>query len=325
MASLLPHEIVRAILQHTDLRALFIAARVCRVWRDAAASTRDGWRLLLERPVQSSCMLRFPCALALCAGHILAAEERRLHLIDVGQPSRPFEPVDHLICSSCVLARPLPLSRGATGPSGLAVDDGAILVTDGGLDKLYKYRIDPNQSLLGLGRPVCEAGGFGAAEGLLISPGDIALSGDELGFIFVAEGHGVTAFRTAERDGAIAFSHKWGRHGRAHGEFRQVGGLASCGGDLFACDVRNHRIQCFVGASGKFQYAFGGKGEKPGEFRRPSAIASVRGCLVVAEMTGRRLQVLSLLGSPLQIISVRHVHTARPASLACFCVDAERG
>ena len=124
-----------------------------------------------------------------------------------------------------------------------------------------------------------------------------------------------------------------GRRGSGPGEFRRVGGLAVCGDELFASDVKNHRIQCFDASTGDFKRAFGSKGDRVGEFRRPSAIAAVptRSRLVVAELTGRRLQVLSLHGEPLQLIA-RHspweevrIWEEGLHAFGCLCVDEERG
>ncbi len=213
------------------------------------------------------------------------------------------------------------LSRSSSGPAGIAVDYEArrMYVTDAGADKLYQHVFNPECFLPGLfgalGPCVCEAGGFGVADGDLMSPGDICLAH---GFIYVAEGNGVSAFRDC--GGALEFSHKWGAKGDGPGLFRAVGGLASIREELFVADVKNHRVQCFVGATGEFVRMFGSKGDRAGEFRRPCALGAARGRLLVAELTGRRLQVLSVDGVPLQLLTFTGMDR-----IGCFCVDEKRG
>lgn len=222
------------------------------------------------------------------------------------------------------------------------VEGYGVFVTDGGSDKLFRCPLVERLAhfgwygnVPGTADTAAAFGGYGESDGELIGPGDVALGPD--GLLFVAEAAGITAFTRRPGHGGqgptLEFSHKWGRRGDGPSEFRQVGGLAVCNGELFVCDVRNHRVQAFVAETGAFARAFGSKGERPGQFRRPSAIAAVRGSsstthgahrLVVAEMTGKRLQVLTLMGAPLQLLSLLHPATGLPVRASCMCVDESR-
>ena len=99
------------------------------------------------------------------------------------------------------------------------------------------------------------------------------------------------------------------------------------GRGLFVCDERNHRVQVFdADLSGAEQgqlpaLVFGREGTAPGEFRKPTAITACRGRLVVGEFSGRRLQVLSVLGEPLQLISRLNPSDGKSVRIGPFCVD----
>ena len=53
----------------------------------------------------------------------------------------------------------------------------------------------------------------------------------------------------------------------------------------------------------QFRRAIGGEGAAPGRFKKPRGVAISRGRLVVSESAGR-VQVLSLQGLPLQVLSL---------------------
>ena len=145
--------------------------------------------------------------------------------------------------------------------------------------------------------------------------------------MFVAEGRSISAF--VEGGDVFRFSHKiGGSQGDGPSQFRQVGGLAALGGELYACDVRNHRIQCFEQSTGSFVRSFGRKGDRPGEFRRPTAIVALSrhgGRLVVSEMTGKRLQVFDKTGAPCSSSPYRVMTdwAAHDGFVCCLCADED--
>ena len=92
----------------------------------------------------------------------------------------------------------------------------------------------------------------------------------------------------------------------------------SNGIEVFVADGAHHRI-CVFSGQGSHVRSFGKHGTRPGEFRWPMGVAVTQvdsGPLIyVAEDYGRRLQVLSLLGAPLQVIFM-------PCRLGGICASA---
>ena len=263
----------------------------------------------------------------------------------------------------------VPNVRGSSGPSGLAVrpnprgleldpaatsemqrqgvfnslgDDQILYVSDAGTDRVYKitrkvFTITRpgRRNTLALGpwaeEPEVSAGGYGTADGELVSPGALALGEAVEGAappLFVSEGDRVSCF---DAD-TLAFRFRLGRRGSAAGEFLSPAGLAlgynplspaGHGAELYVCDMNNHRVQVFAAEDGAFRRAFGRRGDAPGEFARPVAVAVARGRLLVGEFTGKRCQVLSLHGVPLQLLTT--LAGGVPARLGGFAVDEDGG
>lgn len=260
----------------------------------------------------------------------------------------------------------VPNVRGSSGPSGLAVrpnprglefdpestelqrlqgvfsSDAILYVSDAGADRVYKITRKVftiarpgRRNTLALGpwaeEPEASAGGYGTADGELVSPGALALGEAVEGAappLFVSEGDRVSCF---DAD-TLAFRFRLGRRGSAAGEFLSPAGLAlgynplspaGHGAELYVCDMNNHRVQVFAAEDGAFRRAFGRRGDAPGEFARPVAVAVARGRLLVGEFTGKRCQVLSLHGVPLQLLTT--LAGGVPARLGGFAVDEDGG
>ena len=229
-------------------------------------------------------------------------------------------------------------------------DDQILYVSDAGTDRVYKITRKvftmsmsgvftiahpARRNTLALGpwaeEPEVSAGGYGTADGELVSPGALALGEAVEGAappLFVSEGDRVSCF---DAD-TLAFRFRLGRRGSAAGEFLSPAGLAlgynplspaGHGAELYVCDMNNHRVQVFAAEDGAFRRAFGRRGDAPGEFARPVAVAVARGRLLVGEFTGKRCQVLSLHGVPLQLLTT--LAGGVPARLGGFAVDEDGG
>lgn len=252
------------------------------------------------------------------------------------------------------LAPLVPNHRGSSGPSGLATrlnprnvvldvqqqpyyPDLIIYVSDSGTDRVHQLHCgrvggDSQSTALGSVRPfgygtvrlrlrhLGSVGGYGTADGELISPGALALGeADDTPLLFVSEGDRVSCF---DAD-SPAFRFRFGRRGEACGEFRSPAGLVVHGGEVLVCDRLNHRVQAFAAADGAFRRAFGRRGTAPGEFAKPDSVAVARGRLVVGEYSNKRVQVLSLHGVPLQLLTA--LAGGVPARMCDFAVDETGG
>lgn len=110
------------------------------------------------------------------------------------------------------------------------------------------------------------------------------------------------------------------------------GGLAGTSSRLFVSEPLEHRIDVFdisyvtSGLSARpftsslptLLTSFGEKGTRPGQFLEPRGLAVLHERLLVAEFAGQRVQVLSLEGTPLQVIGV-----GCGASLSCICTNGK--
>ena len=114
--------------------------------------------------------------------------------------------------------------------------DQILYVSDAGADRVYKitrkvftitHLARPNTLALGpwAEEPEVSAGGYGTADGELVSPGALAL-GEAVGGaappLFVSEGDRVSCF---DAD-TLGFRFRFGRRGSAAGEFLSPAGLA---------------------------------------------------------------------------------------------------
>ena len=360
----LPADLVAHVLVWHGLRELHVCAQLSTLWHAEANARRDALRLVQHETsfgVRGSGkdQIHNASSLALAdrEGSLFVCEKERVRLLG---PSG-----DRL----SLWGRIVPNVRGSSGPSGLAVrpnprgleldpaatremqrqgvfnslgDDQILYVSDAGTDRVYKitrkvftmsHLARPNTLALGpwAEEPEVSAGGYGTADGELVSPGALALGEAVEGAappLFVSEGDRVSCF---DAD-TLAFRFRLGRRGSAAGEFLSPAGLvlgynplspAGHGAELYVCDMNNHRVQVFAAEDGAFRRAFGRRGDAPGEFARPVAVAVARGRLLVGEFTGKRCQVLSLHGVPLQLLTT--LADGVPARLSGFAVDEDGG
>ena len=106
----------------------------------------------------------------------------------------------------------------------------------------------------------------------------------------------------AEADAALV---RFGPSGTAFGQMLSPCCCCGWGEEVFVTDPGCHRVAVYDAATGAPRRMLGGPGDRAGEFRRPFGVAVAEGCLVVSERDGRRLQVLTLLGAPLQVVGVQ--------------------
>ena len=82
----------------------------------------------------------------------------------------------------------------------------------------------------------------------------------------------------------------WGSQGAAPGQFFLPEGLAvPSSGEVFVCDLHNHRVQVFD-LDGTFRRSWGSQGDAPGQFQHPQLVAvTAAGEVLVSDAT--RVQV----------------------------------
>ena len=79
-----------------------------------------------------------------------------------------------------------------------------------------------------------------------------------------------------------------GCKGREKGNFANIQGLCSSGGQIIAADSNNHCIQTFSSDTGLILQKFGKKGQLPGQLMRPTGVAVMpNGTFVVADYENR--------------------------------------
>lgn len=101
------------------------------------------------------------------------------------------------------------------------------------------------------------------------------------------------------RSACPAYLTQWGGAGSAPGQFAAPGGMAvDAAGNLYACDVDNHRVQKFS-PGGAFISQWGSLGAGSGQFNKPYGIAvdTTTGHLYVADGFNYRVQRFSASGS----------------------------
>ena len=89
---------------------------------------------------------------------------------------------------------------------------------------------------------------------------------------------------------------RWGSLGSGPGQFNCPHGLAvSSAGEVFVCDMENHRVQVF-GLDGSFRLTWGSQGDAPGLFFYPhGVVVCAAGGVLVSDRT--RVQVFASDGS----------------------------
>lgn len=202
-------------------------------------------------------------------------------------------------------------------PCGIACNGTALYVSDTWNRRVQKLRIAD-------GAPLGTVGTKGDGEGEFSQPMGICVMADEV-FVCDAHNHRIAVLGTdLSWRYAFGFAHarlydEFGYGvaaalgGRRTGEFKRPSGVACDARELYVADSGNDRIQVFARDDEgrmRFERAFGSKGRRAGQFNRPCGIAATRGLLVVSEET--RLQVLTLMGLPLQVITRASLGSVRP-------------
>ena len=123
------------------------------------------------------------------------------------------------------------------------------------------------------------------------------------------------------------------------GAFRAPSAIAAHEGCLYVADELAHHVTVWElkpGAAAQsdgielpspptFRRGIGSEGDAPGLFNGPSGVGIVGGVLVVSERSGRRVQVLTLEGGPLQVLSIGSDTNFRVCSvLGGLCVSGPR-
>ena len=214
-------------------------------------------------------------------------------------------------------------------PTGVAVDQqtGHVYVVDSGNHRVQKFTED--------GEPLGEMGSAGSSDAQFMSPRSIVCVG-QIGVIISDGGkHRLSVWsRELEWRRNIASGIK----GAGPKDFNTPEGLAAWHGNgplgskstlLFVADSENHRVQVLELPNGQVVRTIGKgtSGSRPGEFARPGGVAiDASDRLLVSECRGQRIQLLTLLGEPLQIISFALGGTASPVlnSVCCPATDPSR-
>ena len=312
-----------------DLRRLHAFACVCKAWRKAASRCRNALRRLTfahgygergSRPDQ------FHHADVICAlgteqrvavdDRLLVSEEQRLRLVlthaaDLMHSADDVKKWAHLAGG-----------RGSDGPCGMAydADNSKLYVSDTGIDQVFAVQLN------NLGMPV----GCTSFTTLHLhthrccGPGALCL---HQGKLYVAcAPRNIVVFSSLpdlQSSDLSARNRIWDQREEADPFGGQPQDLAALDDELFVADTQNHRIVVLDCATGSRRRVLGKQGTAPGEFRKPNAITACRrgadAFLIVGEFTGRRVQILSLHGAPLQLLTLAPAVRVGP-----FCVQGDR-
>jgi len=320
------------------LRSMFLGG-VCATWRDMAARRRDSWRLLrvlrgffmhtvgeaaLASKFSASCMpLNWPTDVCALPGGAVCIVDRNNGRLQILSPAEPHAPV---YTTTGVINRRT-LRRSPPGPPTGVIDPYVFKGDPFGVacagDHLFVSDSGHHVHRLSLAQPEVGAASIGAhsagrKDSQFNFPTGLCVCGDTL-YVCDYFNHRVAVLGTD-----LVWRYSFGREGWLEGQFRYPVGIAAHGGEVFVADD-THRVQVFsLGADSRpalprrptawqaahlgdrmqFRRAIGGQGDAPGRFKEPRGLAIVRGLLVVSEAQGRRVQVLTLEGVPLQVLSL---------------------
>lgn len=183
-------------------------------------------------------------------------------------------------------------------PMDLAVEPGALLICDGAMQALLKWR-PATQALEGV--PLQDVST--AAGPIAIGAGGDYLLADASGLRRISAAGATRAFfRLPEGAGAL-----------------RVGGVAAVGAEVWATNLAEHRVEIFDGESGAHQRSLGRRGRGRGEFGLPLGIAFAFDEVFIVDMLNARLQVFDRDGEWLRDIGGpgdRAGRFGRPRSVA---------
>ncbi len=186
------------------------------------------------------------------------------------------------------------LGHAGEGPGQFQSPGGVAVAPRGDLyvAEFYGQRIQQLSAQGTFVRQWGRTGEKGVTPGHFNYPTDVALAPD--GALYVADGYNDRIQVFNNKGG---FLRKWGGplgmniSGPFNGWFSTVTGIAlDGGGNLFAADFHNHRVQKFS-SDGRFLTAFGRRGAGPGEFTLPIAVAVAGdGSVFVTDFGNNRIQ-----------------------------------
>uniref|UniRef100_A0A7S0LSL4 SMP-30/Gluconolactonase/LRE-like region domain-containing protein n=1 Tax=Coccolithus braarudii TaxID=221442 RepID=A0A7S0LSL4_9EUKA len=185
------------------------------------------------------------------------------------------------------------------GPRGPACDGQVLYVVESAGQSLHAIRLKDGS----VNTWCVPSSEDDAALTELVTPDTCAVDGSLL-FVSNAGRDSVLVYEKTSFELVATLGKAGGGPGTAHGEFNRPQGLTATRSKLWVCDSGNCRIQVFNGPTFDFERCFGKHGNQPGCFNEPRGVAvcdSVNGDLLVVSET-RRLQVLTLDGSPLQVL-----------------------
>lgn len=205
--------------------------------------------------------------------------------------------------------REVSLSGGTSCPTGVADGDNYLFVVEHGAHQISKLRKSSSS-----GHRHAVAGSWGGGDGELRHPWGAAVAGKR---VWVTD-QGNDRVSVFEAD-KLKWLFSFGGSGAKPGELSSPRGLCAhaATNELFVCDFRNHRVQVFSMKDADkakcppVRIIGGGGGAlgsaTAGRFNGPSGVCISGKAgdekLFVAEVGGQRLQVLSLSGLPLQLVT----------------------
>ena len=227
-------------------------------------------------------------------------------------------------------------------PRGIACDDTSLYISEVGSSRVRKMRLPAdflrNQESTQRGGNL---GGLNlepvdAIENQLTFPQGLCLADGKL-FVADCEDHRVAVYNAT----TLRYERHFGQYGEEEGALSFPYSIVAVGKELLVTDVANHRLSSFSVKTGRFVRTIGGEGDAPGQMRSPRSVAVLNqppvmhkmpsgeaeggsggtaiessgvmidgqrvrldkgAMLVVCEQ--KRVQVLTLAGEPMQIVSI---------------------
>jgi len=207
-------------------------------------------------------------------------------------------------------------------PQGLASDGTHLYVADGQNARVVSRQL-PDMQPIGSSDDTAVDD-----ERVLRRPDGLVVAGGRL-YISDKAAHCIAVFTLPEMRYELSF----GSRGSGDGELCDPSGLAllSAKAEIVVADVSNHRLQCFS-LVGEYTRQIGRSGRAPGCFHLPTGVETVGGdagggdaVLVVAER--RRIQVLTLEGVPLQVVTpplCGSLHGVSARAMRVLVADSEQ-
>lgn len=351
------HDALSYLMGRCGWQEMASHAAVCRAWRDAARAKLQEWAVLLYQRVTGGTrgfgpgsLSRASAALNTDSGSGLVVVDKDKLQIRSGPGPGTWRIIDTLISSGaepfsgtskCSYANELLAARGGAVTlsgwcslcDGMTTDDGGETVLLGlsvqapGRETGFEQRSGKRRPRNGQVVRVRLADGAllqasampDTSEALLGQPSGLATCA---GRLFVADAdknrvHVLDA-KTLKPPAELSTTEA------VIGEnilSRPHGVAISPSQDLYVCDTANHRV-CVFTIGGEHVRCFGKDGRLPGEFTAPLDVAASAWRVYVAE--GQRVQVLSLIGDPLQVLRLPGLNLVRGLALSAETARHQR-